>query len=190
MCNNMKPSRLAESDKMDEVAVPEQQLAADDGTDDDMPGLEPVEEESWPVEEESKRRAGGKEIKLGVKEPARRGDSDETVWSCACTLAPKQCRCGIDAVQQDLCIERLNSLLSKAHLGQFYRATPAGERSDEAYHMLHHPKVCTTRRAPEPRGLNDMLKDVHVELKSSRLDDRVAKRLIKGGMDITKPLDL
>jgi len=113
MCNNMKPSRLAESDKMDEVAVPEQQLAADDGTDDDMPGLEPVEEESWPVEEESKRRAGGKEIKLGVKEPARRGDSDETVWSCACTLAPKQCRCGIDAVQQDLCIERLNSLNSR-----------------------------------------------------------------------------
>jgi hypothetical protein len=56
--------------------------------------------------------------------------------------------------------------------------------------MLHHPKVCTTRSAPEPRGLNDMLKDVHVELKSSRLDDRVAKRLIKGGMDITKPLDL
>ena len=84
---------------MDEVAVPEKQLAADDGTDDDMPGLEPVEEESWPVEEESKRRAGGKEIKLGVKEPARRGDSDETVWSCACTLAPKQCRCGIDAVK-------------------------------------------------------------------------------------------
>jgi len=103
---SMKTSRAL--DKMVDTKVGELQLVVDNDTD-GMPGLEPLERESWlgvasgggEQEEESRRRSSRS------RNPSRRGDSDETVWSCACTLARKQCRCGLD-VNKSSCLNRLN----------------------------------------------------------------------------------